>query len=149
MKWYAKYREPETGEWLSLVTPYRMTDPGGKRKALVWAAELDRVGEATKGTAKNESWHLWAPDWIQLTYSYNPLTLRRYNTIWCSLYDFLSSRRIGCPRLVEYGRVTQTGPPNQLVCLPSFQRFPYFFAPFYLSAGWSLFCAPAWLAKAT
>lgn len=102
MKWYAKYREPETGEWLSLVTPYRMTDPGGKRKALVWAAELDRVGEATKGTAKNESWHLWAPDWIQLTYSYNPLTLRRYNTIWCSLYDFLSSRRIGCPRLVEY-----------------------------------------------
>lgn len=52
MKWYAKYREPETGEWLSLVTPYRMTDPGGKRKALVWAAELDRVGEATKGTAQ-------------------------------------------------------------------------------------------------
>ncbi len=26
---------------------------------------------------------------------------------------------------------------------------PYLFAPFYLSAGWSLFCAPAWLAKAT
>ena len=101
-KWYSKFRDPETLKWKSQVTPYRLSDPNGKRKALVWANDLDKLGQVLRQTKPAEAWWRWVPDWITFTYSYDNFILIRYRTIWSSLFDFLETKKVEVPRQLEY-----------------------------------------------
>ena len=96
-KWYSKFRDPETLKWKSQVTPYRLSDPNGKRKALVWANDLDKLGQVLRQTKPAEAWWRWVPDWITFTYSYDNFILIRYRTIWSSLFDFLETKKVEVP----------------------------------------------------
>jgi site-specific recombinase XerD len=102
LKWYASIRDPETLKWKDVTTPFRLSDVAGRRKALVWASEQDRLGAATIHLAAHETWDQWVNDWLKFHYGHSPRTLRRYLTVWYSLNDFLHHHHIQTPRQVEY-----------------------------------------------
>ena len=98
-KWYAKIRDPKTGRWKDIVTPFRLTDISGKRKALVWAGEQDRVGETIKMGAA-ERWEWWVVDWINYRYGEQSNTLRLYLREWATVFEFLYGAGIESPHQV-------------------------------------------------
>ena len=98
-KWYAKLRDPETGVWKSVVTPFRLHDVAGKRKALVWAGEQDRVGEAVKASA-SDRWEWWVVDWLNFQYADQESTLAMYLREWSNVYEFLTALKIKSPHQV-------------------------------------------------
>lgn len=98
-KWYAKLRVEQTGEWKSVVTPFRLNDVAGKRKALVWAAEQDRIGEAV-GASAGDRWEWWVVDWLTFKYEGQENTLRLYRRGWAIVFMFLLERDLQSPRQV-------------------------------------------------
>lgn len=99
---YAKIRDPKSGKWRGIPTPFRKTSPAAKRNALLWAAERDRVGAETKKLARRERWSMWVMPWLKQVFGYNRNTLVRYATAWAHLNEFIEDRAIPVPRELTY-----------------------------------------------
>lgn len=100
--WFAKVRDPKTLKWRGLRTPFRVDAAAGKRNALVWANDRDRIGAENIRLARNEVFAGWVVPWLQQFYGYNEKTLARYLTAWAHLFEFLAERGLLHPRDVAY-----------------------------------------------
>lgn len=100
--WWAKLRDPVTLEWVARKTPYKQDDPAGKRRALMWASALDKVGRENRSVAQEETWGAWVCTWLKQHYGYNPKTLKRYENAWAPLFEFLVEKKVVCPRQLQY-----------------------------------------------
>jgi integrase len=100
--WYAKIRDPKTLTWRGVATPFLVDSAAGKRKALLWAAERDRLGQENIRVAGQELFARWVVPWLQQHFGYNQKTLDRYVTAWAHLYDFIYEHSLHHPREIGY-----------------------------------------------
>ena len=100
--YYAKIRDAVTLEWRQVATPFRVDSSAGKRNALVWASERDRIGAATIKLARADGFAAWVMPWLAQKYGYNAHTLSRYQGAWVHLFAFLHERELATPRDILY-----------------------------------------------
>ena len=99
---YAKIRDAKTLKWRGVRTPFRKDSHAGKRNALLWAAERDRIGRESIKLARSELWEAWVTPWLHQAFGYNRHTQIRYATAWAHLFEFLVAHEIRLPRELLY-----------------------------------------------
>lgn len=87
------------------TTPFFITDPHGRRKALDFAAERSKFARADKDVGGGDRWERWVDDFIINRYHESPKTLQRMRYAWRQWATFLHERGIHVPRGLDYAGV--------------------------------------------
>lgn len=99
-RFYICFLSPETGDWKDEVTPYAITDPQGRAKALRLAEQKSAEFQRTRTGRAREHWAAWVPKFLRDNYRGNTFT--RYDDAWDKLRAFLTERKVHTPALCTY-----------------------------------------------
>jgi hypothetical protein len=103
-RYYLCYKSAVTLKWVNEVTPYRIDDPGGERKATALGAEK-AADFARLGKVRNrEAWHVWVIPFIKDHYrsENQQLTQTRYLNAWAWLHLYLMEKKVVVPDHLTY-----------------------------------------------
>ncbi|HYC69996.1 MAG TPA: tyrosine-type recombinase/integrase [Opitutaceae bacterium] len=103
--WTITYLCAETGDWRQEATPFRLSDPTGKTKALRLAESKAAEYFRTRAGHRRESWAAWAPQFIREHAKGSPLTLGRYEQAWDQWRTFLADAKVHRPGLLTFQHV--------------------------------------------
>lgn len=87
------------------TTPFLLSDPNGRRKALAMANEKSKHATAGKETGDSERWESWVEAFLNDRYRGRALTLPRYIYAWSQWHSFLCEQRLRVPRALDYNVV--------------------------------------------
>lgn len=99
------YWSPSAQKRVFETTPYLISDPNGRRKALDLANERSKDAQADKEVGGADRWQNWAEDFLKERYKGREKTLGRYLYGWSQWFSFLHEKKIRVPRGLDYNAV--------------------------------------------
>ncbi|AHF91615.1 integrase [Opitutaceae bacterium TAV5] len=102
--WYISYFDPVSRKRVHRVTPFRVDDPAGHRKAFDMAVEKSVAAKHQRQFVKKEAWENWAEDFLRAHYLH-PKTLQRMLNGWKPVHRYLAEKGISIPAALTYQHV--------------------------------------------
>lgn len=87
------------------TTPFLVSDPNGRRKALLLANEKGKLAAADKETGGSDRWENWVEGFLNDRYRGRDRTLPRYIYGWSQWHAFLCETKTRVPRALDYHTV--------------------------------------------
>lgn len=84
------------------TTPFLITDPHGRRKALALAADKSKEAKADKDVGDIDRWENWVEAFLRQRYAGSEKTLKRMVGAWEQWERFLTERDLKIPRGLGY-----------------------------------------------
>lgn len=104
--WYVKYPTNDCAAgWVSKATPFKVANPGSKRRARAWAEKMLKEFTSSGGRASAEKWSDWVSAYLQDKYRHSPRTLQSYEGSWATVADFLAEHGVHVPAQVTFNHV--------------------------------------------
>lgn len=93
------------GKRVHEVTPFRLDDPVGKKRALDLAWEKSKVAQAVLVPGHGDRWERWVEEFLRARYAGREKTLARVLGAWKQWRAFLGERGFPVPRGLHYQAV--------------------------------------------
>lgn len=87
------------------TTPFLLTDPQGRRKALTFAAEKSKFALADRSAAGADRWELWVDPFLSQRYAGREKTSARMTYAWHQWRSYLFAQGVRVPRGLDYRTV--------------------------------------------
>jgi len=104
-RWRISFFCPIRQKRVHETTPFLLTDPQGRRKALTFAAEKSKFAIADRASAGADRWERWVDDFLTQRYAGREKTSARMVYAWHQWRSYLFEKGVRVPRGLDYRTV--------------------------------------------